>query len=46
MLEKELALPYFQYVYDEHWDLGHGRSRICRDSLVARLCWGIQIEVY
>lgn len=24
MLEKEFSLPYFEFVYDEHWDLGHG----------------------
>lgn len=23
MLEKEFALPYFEFVYDIHWDLGH-----------------------
>ena len=26
LLEKEFSLPYFEYVYDEHWDLGHGWS--------------------
>lgn len=26
MLEKEFALPYFEFVYDEHWDLGHSWS--------------------
>lgn len=26
MLEKEFALPYFEFVYDEHWDIGHGWS--------------------
>lgn len=26
MIEKEFALPYFELVYDEHWDLGHGWS--------------------
>lgn len=26
LLEKEFALPYFEFVYDEHWDLGHGWS--------------------
>ena len=30
LLEKEFSLPYFEYVYDEHWDLGHGWSGICR----------------
>lgn len=25
MIEKEFALPYFEFVY-EHWDLGHGWS--------------------
>ena len=25
-LEKEFSLPYFEFVYDEHWDLGHGWS--------------------
>lgn len=24
LIEKEFALPYFEFVYDEHWDLGHG----------------------
>ena len=24
MLEKEFSLPYFEFVYNEHWDLGHG----------------------
>ena len=23
LLEKEFSLPYFEFVYDEHWDLGH-----------------------
>lgn len=26
LLEKEFALPYFEFRYDEHWDLGHGWS--------------------
>ena len=26
LLEKEFSLPYFKFVYDEHWDLGHGWS--------------------
>lgn len=26
MIEDEFALPYFEFVYDEHWDLGHGWS--------------------
>lgn len=26
LLEKEFSLPYFEFVYYEHWDLGHGRS--------------------
>ena len=26
MIEQEFALPYFELVYDEHWDLGHGWS--------------------
>ena len=26
LLENEFSLPYFEYVYDEHWDLGHGWS--------------------
>ena len=25
-LEKDFSLPYFEFVYDEHWDLGHGWS--------------------
>lgn len=24
LLEKEFSLPYFEFVYDEHLDLGHG----------------------
>ena len=23
---QEFSLPYFEFVYDEHWDLGHGWS--------------------
>lgn len=26
LIEKEFALPYFDFLYDEHWDLGHGWS--------------------
>lgn len=26
LLEKEFSLPYFEFVYDYHWDLGHGWS--------------------
>ena len=26
LLEKEFSLPYFEFVYDEQWDLGHGWS--------------------
>ena len=26
MIEKEFSLPYFEFVYDEHWDLGRGWS--------------------
>ena len=26
LLEEEFSLPYFEFVYDEHWDLGHGWS--------------------
>ena len=26
LLEKEFSLPYFEFVYDEHWDLGQGWS--------------------
>ena len=26
LIEQEFALPYFEFVYDEHWDLGHGWS--------------------
>ncbi len=26
LIGKEFALPYFECVYDEHWDLGHGWS--------------------
>ena len=24
LIEDEFSLPYFEFVYDEHWDLGHG----------------------
>ena len=26
LIEKEFSLPYFEYVYDEHWDIGYGWS--------------------
>ena len=26
LLEREFSLPYFEFVYDHHWDLGHGWS--------------------
>ena len=26
LLDKYFALPYFEFRYDEHWDLGHGWS--------------------
>ena len=26
LIEQAFALPYFEFVYDEHWDLGHGWS--------------------
>ena len=26
LIEDEFSLPYFEFVYDEHWDLGHGWS--------------------
>ena len=26
LLEKYFALPFFEFKYDEHWDLGHGWS--------------------
>ncbi len=26
LLEKEFSLPYFEFVYEEHWDLGHAWS--------------------
>lgn len=26
LIEKEFALPYFEFVYDSHWDLGYGWS--------------------
>ena len=26
LLEREFSLPYFEFVYDYHWDLGHGWS--------------------
>lgn len=24
LVEKHFNLPYFEFIYDEHWDLGHG----------------------
>ena len=24
LIEKEFSLPYFEFIYDYHWDLGHG----------------------
>ena len=33
LIEKEFALPYFEFVYDEHWDLGHGWSGDMPSSL-------------
>ena len=26
LIEEEFSLPYFEFVYDEHWDIGHGWS--------------------
>ena len=26
LVEQEFSLPYFEFVYDRHWDLGHGWS--------------------
>ena len=26
LIENEFSLPYFEFVYDEHWDLGRGWS--------------------
>lgn len=26
LIEEAFHLPYFEFVYDEHWDLGHGWS--------------------
>ena len=26
LIEQTFSLPYFEFVYDEHWDLGHGWS--------------------
>lgn len=26
LVEEAFSLPYFEFVYDEHWDLGHGWS--------------------
>ena len=26
LIEEEFSLPYFEFVYDDHWDLGHGWS--------------------
>ena len=24
LIEQEFSLPFYEFVYDEHWDLGHG----------------------
>lgn len=24
LIEKDFSLPYFEFIYDYHWDLGHG----------------------
>ena len=26
LIEQHFHLPYFEFIYDEHWDLGHGWS--------------------
>ena len=26
LIEENFHLPYFEFIYDEHWDLGHGWS--------------------
>ena len=26
LIDKYFALPFFEFIYDEHWDLGHGWS--------------------
>jgi len=26
LIEQEFSLPYYEFVYDRHWDLGHGWS--------------------
>lgn len=26
LIENEFSLPYFEFVYDRHWDIGHGWS--------------------
>ena len=26
LINQHFALPFFEFVYDEHWDLGHGWS--------------------
>lgn len=26
LIEQEFSLPYFEFIYDEHWDIGHGWS--------------------
>ena len=26
LVEQEFSFPYFEFVYDHHWDLGHGWS--------------------
>ena len=34
LLEKEFSLPCFEFVYDEHWDLGQGWSGDMPDNLL------------
>lgn len=38
ILEKEFSLPYFESVYDEHWNQEHGWSRGCRVNSTWRPC--------
>ena len=35
--EKYFALPFFEFIYDEHWDLGHGWSGDFQNSVGRRV---------
>ena len=37
LIEKYFALPFFEFIYDEHWDLGHGWSGDFQNSVGRRV---------